>query len=116
MGLKRTLGQAGTGKEPTDELICVTVVPYEHERTAYRQSPSRGLVNNQISEGRDLGFKRELPGGGDGTALEFPADVTAFGNALGDDIVFSVDDPDPSAFRPTTDLSAILATNSLTWP
>jgi len=33
------------------------------------------LVDNQFAEGRDLEFKRELPGGGDEASREFLADV-----------------------------------------
>ena len=52
----------------------------------------RRLIDNQVSEGRDLEFKRELPGGGDEATREFLADVTAFANAQGGDIVFGLDE------------------------
>jgi hypothetical protein len=52
----------------------------------------RHLIDNQVSEGRDLEFKRELPGGGDEATREFLADVTAFANAQGGDIVFGLDE------------------------
>jgi hypothetical protein len=52
----------------------------------------RRLVDNQVSEGRDLEFKRDLPGGGDEASREFLADVTSFANAQGGDIVYGVED------------------------
>jgi hypothetical protein len=50
------------------------------------------LVENRVSEGRSLDFKRELPGGRDADRKEFLADVTAFANAHGGDLVFGVDE------------------------
>jgi hypothetical protein len=72
------------------------------------------LIDNQMSESRDLEFKRELPGGGDEASREFLADVTAFANAQGGDIIYGlhenngaaadlpgvdVDDPDAAILR-----------------
>ncbi|WP_206240444.1 AlbA family DNA-binding domain-containing protein [Novosphingobium terrae] len=50
------------------------------------------LVDDQISEGRSLEFKRDLPGGGDEASREFLADVTSFANAQGGDIVYGIDE------------------------
>ncbi|MBX9663019.1 MULTISPECIES: helix-turn-helix domain-containing protein [Sphingomonadales] len=50
------------------------------------------LIDNQVSEGRDLEFKRELPGGNDEATREFLADVTAFANAQGGDIIYGLDE------------------------
>lgn len=55
------------------------------------------LVDNQVVEGRDLEFKRELPGGGDEASREFLADVTAFANAQGGDIVYGLDEANGAA-------------------
>lgn len=55
------------------------------------------LVDNQVAEGRDLEFKRELPTGGDEASREFLADVTAFANALGGDIVYGLDEANGAA-------------------
>jgi predicted HTH transcriptional regulator len=55
------------------------------------------LVDNQVAEGRDLEFKRELPGGGDEASREFLADVTAFANAQGGDIVYGLDEANGAA-------------------
>ena len=52
----------------------------------------RRLIDNQVSEGRDLEFKRELPGGNDEATREFLADVTAFANAQGGDIIYGLDE------------------------
>lgn len=50
------------------------------------------LIDNQVSEGRDLEFKRELPGGNDEASREFLADVTAFANAQGGDIIYGLEE------------------------
>jgi hypothetical protein len=55
------------------------------------------LIKNQVSEGRDLEFKRELPGGGDEATREFLADATAFANASGGDIIFGMDEANGAA-------------------
>lgn len=55
------------------------------------------LIDNQVSEGRDLEFKRGLPGGGDEASREFLADVTAFANAQGGDIVYGLDETNGAA-------------------
>ncbi len=55
------------------------------------------MIDNQVSEGRDLEFKRELPGGGDEASREFLADVTAFANAQGGDIVYGMDEANGAA-------------------
>lgn len=59
---------------------------------AIDEATLRRLVNNQVAEGRDLEFKRELPAGGDEASREFLADVTAFANAQGGDIVYGLDE------------------------
>lgn len=48
------------------------------------------LINNQVAESRALEFKREVPGGGDEATREFLADVTAFANAQGGDIIYGI--------------------------
>ncbi|MGB3845427.1 MAG: ATP-binding protein [Sphingopyxis sp.] len=50
------------------------------------------LIEDQVPEGRDLEFKRDLPGGNDEATREFLADVTAFANAQGGHIVFGIDE------------------------
>ncbi len=55
------------------------------------------LIDNQVSEGRDLEFKRELPGGNDEATREFLADVTAFANAQGGDIIYGLDEANGAA-------------------
>lgn len=50
------------------------------------------LVENSVSEGRSLDFKRELPGGRDADRKEFLADVTSFANAQGGDLIFGIDE------------------------
>jgi len=55
------------------------------------------LIDNQVSEGRDLEFKRELPGGNDEATREFLADVTAFANAQGGDIIYGLNEANGAA-------------------
>ncbi|MBN2560399.1 MAG: ATP-binding protein [Phycisphaerae bacterium] len=50
----------------------------------------QSLVDNGVPEGRTLEYKRELPGGSDDDKREFLADVSAFANAGGGDIVYGV--------------------------
>lgn len=64
---------------------------------AIDEAALRRLIENQVSEGRDLEFKRELPGGGDEASREFLADVTAFANAQGGDIVYGIDEANGAA-------------------
>lgn len=55
------------------------------------------LIDGQVSEGRDLEFKRELPGGNDEATREFLADMTAFANAQGGDIIYGLDEANGAA-------------------
>ncbi|WP_024927423.1 MULTISPECIES: AlbA family DNA-binding domain-containing protein [unclassified Mesorhizobium] len=50
------------------------------------------LIANKVAEGRDLEFKRALPGGSEADGKEFLADVTAFANAQGGDLIFGVEE------------------------
>jgi hypothetical protein len=50
------------------------------------------LVNNKTPESRVLEYKLELPKGNDSDVKEFLADVSAFANAAGGDIVYGVSD------------------------
>lgn len=43
-----------------------------------------------VAEGREIEFKRELPGGSEGDKKEFLADVCSFANAGGGDILYGV--------------------------
>lgn len=64
-------------EKPIDELIEADV---------------RALVARAATEGRHLEFKRDLPPRSDDGTREFLADVTAFANAQGGDLVFGVED------------------------
>lgn len=61
------------------------------------QAALQRLIDNQVSEGRDLEFKRELPGGNDEATREFLADVTAFANSQGGDIIYGLDEANGAA-------------------
>ena len=52
----------------------------------------RALVSAGVAEGREIDFKRELPGGSDADRKEFLADVCSFANAGGGDILYGVDE------------------------
>lgn len=51
-------------------------------------------MTNEVSEGRRLEFKRDLPGRSDDEIKEFLADVSAMANAHGGDIIIGVSDED----------------------
>jgi hypothetical protein len=50
----------------------------------------RSLVRNQVAESRTLDYKEELPGSSDEAKKDFLADVSAFANASGGDIIYGV--------------------------
>jgi hypothetical protein len=51
------------------------------------------LVENHVAEGRNIEFKRDLPGGSDGDRRKFLWNVTSFANAQGGDLIYGVDAP-----------------------
>ena len=65
-------------------------------------SDIESLIVQQVAEGRTLEFKRELVGPRDEDKREFLADVSAFANTVGGDIVFGVEQVDgvASALKP----------------
>lgn len=52
------------------------------------------LVENQVSERRDLEFKRDLPGQEPENIREFLADVTSLANSNGGDLIFGIEEVD----------------------
>ena len=50
------------------------------------------LVSNGVPESRTLEYKRDLPGGANEDKKEFLADVTAFANTIGGDLIYGVDE------------------------
>ena len=54
----------------------------------------RALVENGVREGRDIEYKRTLPGDSDGQKKEFLADVTSFANAAGGDLIYGIEAKD----------------------
>lgn len=48
------------------------------------------LIANQVSEGRNLEYKRDLPSDSNDARREFLADVTSFANAQGGDIIYGL--------------------------
>lgn len=48
------------------------------------------LVENRVAESRTLEYKQSLPGGSDDERREFLADVSAFANTIGGDILYGV--------------------------
>src|SRR5687768_13300420 len=56
-----------------------------------------GLVSARESEGRNLEFKQELPGGKDDDVREFLNDISSFANAYGFDVIYGIRDEDSKA-------------------
>jgi hypothetical protein len=48
------------------------------------------LVDNQVSEIKNIEYKQSLPGGTDSDKKEFLADVSSFANAAGGDLIFGI--------------------------
>lgn len=60
----------------------------------------RALVSDEVHERRDLDFKEKLPPRDDGKREEFIADVCAFANSGGGDIVYGIEDKKDEHGRP----------------
>ena len=50
----------------------------------------QALIDDEVMESRTIEYKRDLPGGSDKDKFEFLADVTAFANAGGGDLIFGI--------------------------
>ncbi len=50
----------------------------------------QALIDSEVMESRTIEYKRDLPGGSEKDKVEFLADVTAFANAGGGDLVFGI--------------------------
>jgi len=94
------------------------VIPVELD--AINDGHIHGLVTNRAEEGPTLDFKRDLPGNGRDARKEFIADVCAFANTSGGDLVFGIDEDaegrasavvatDFNADEVITQLSSVLA-------
>lgn len=59
------------------------------------------LLTNEVSEGRTLEYKEKLPGNGSDDRKEFLADVIAFANATGGDLLFGVCERRDAQGKPT---------------
>ena len=59
---------------------------------ALTEADVQAYVENGVSEGRTLDYKRTLPGGKDAEKKEFLADVTALANAAGGHILYGVEE------------------------
>jgi predicted HTH transcriptional regulator len=49
------------------------------------------LIANSVSEGRNIEYKEELPGGSDEQKREFLADASSFANAGGGDLILGAE-------------------------
>lgn len=58
------------------------------------ESDLQDLVTNEVVESRTIEYKLSLPGSGDEDKKEFLADVSAFANTIGGDLVFGIDEKD----------------------
>jgi len=54
----------------------------------------RVLIENQVSENRQLEYKRDLPGNTDSEKKEFLADISSFSNASGGNIIYGLEEKD----------------------
>lgn len=52
------------------------------------------LLTSKMPEGRDLDYKRELPGGSDESKREFLSDVCSFANSAGGILLFGIEEKD----------------------
>lgn len=59
------------------------------------------LIENGVREGKEIEYKRDLPGGNDEAKREFLADVTSFANATGGDIIYGIDEQPDSDGKST---------------
>jgi len=50
------------------------------------------LIANEVSEGRSVEYKRELPKGNDEGKKEFLADASSFANTAGGDLIFGIEE------------------------
>jgi predicted HTH transcriptional regulator len=50
------------------------------------------LINEGVSEGRNIDYKRDLPKGNDEGKKEFLADVSSFANTAGGDLIFGIEE------------------------
>jgi predicted HTH transcriptional regulator len=50
------------------------------------------LINEGVSEGRNIDYKRDLPKGNDEDKKEFLADVSSFANTAGGDLIFGMEE------------------------
>jgi hypothetical protein len=64
---------------------------------AITETDVRGLVDNQVREGRTLEYKLSLPGNSDGDKKEFLYDVSSFANAGGGNIIYGIREADGAA-------------------
>lgn len=68
----------------------------------------QALVADEVRERRDLDFKEKLPDRGDAASDDFIADVCAFANSGGGDIVYGIEDKKDENGRPTGVAGAIV--------
>lgn len=52
----------------------------------------KALLDNKVSERKNIDYKRDLPGGTDKDKKEFLADVSSFANSEGGDLIFGIDE------------------------
>ena len=64
----------------------------ERELDAIADSDIQLLVDDGVRERQNLEYKRDLPGGSDLDRREFLADVSAFANTVGGDLIFGIDE------------------------
>jgi len=56
------------------------------------ESDLQSLVDNEVSEGRTIEYKRSLPTNSDAEKKEFLADVSSFANAVGGNLIYGMEE------------------------
>ncbi len=58
--------------------------------TEITEADLHDLVQNATAEGREIEYKVQLPGNGEGEKREFLYDVSSFANCIGGDLIFGI--------------------------
>jgi hypothetical protein len=94
-----------------DEGMSLGTIPVDQISAADLQR----LVDDGVIESRELDYKEQLPGGSDHDKKEFLADVSAFANTIGGDLVVGVREDRDQAGRPTGVPDALVGVSTPNW-
>jgi hypothetical protein len=57
-----------------------------------KEADVQALMDNSVPEGKTVDYKRDLPGSADEKKKEFLADISSFGNTVGGDIYYGIEE------------------------